>query len=198
MTTITAIALPGSPLLAYIVLAALVGSESSGIPLPGETTLFLGAFAAQDGKLSIVIVIAVAAGAAIVGDNLGYLAGRRYGRRLLERPGRFEEHRRRALERGETFFARHGSKAVFFGRWVAALRVWAAWIAGITHLPWPVFLVWNALGGILWATTIGLVGYLAGHTAEKIVQKAGYGALAVAVLGAVAAYVVIHRRSSRG
>jgi membrane protein DedA with SNARE-associated domain len=197
--TTFAIALPGSPLLAYLVLGALVGCESSGVPLPGETALFLGSFAAQDGQLSIVIVIAVAATAAIVGDNIGYLIGRTFGRRILTREGgRFEEHRRVALERGERVFARHGSKAVFFGRWITGLRVWASWIAGMTHLPWRRFLVWNALGGICWATTVGIVGYVAGHAAEKVVEKAGVGALVAAVASAFIAYVVIRRRSRLG
>src|SRR5436305_413547 len=170
--TTFAIALPGSPLLAYVVLGVIVGVESSGVPVPGETTLFLGAFAAHEGQLSIVAVIAVAAAGAIVGDNLGYLFGRRLGRQFLERPGRFEKHRREALERGDEFFEHHGSKAVFLGRWITGLRVWASWLAGITHLPWPRFLFWNALGGICWATTVGLAGYFAGHAADAHVHEA--------------------------
>jgi membrane protein DedA with SNARE-associated domain len=195
--TTFAIALPGSPALAYVVLALIVGSESSGIPLPGETTLFLGAFAAHDGKLSIVLVIAVAAAGAIIGDNLGYLFGRRLGRDFLERPGRFEKHRREALVRGDEFFARHGSKAVFLGRWITGLRVWASWLAGITHLPWLTFLFWNALGGICWATSVGLAGYFAGHAAEKLIQRVGLVALIAFVVGAAAGYLLYRRRRAR-
>jgi membrane-associated protein len=194
LTVTLAIALPVSPVLAYLALGALVGLESSGIPLPGETALFAGAVLAHDGKLSIVAVIAVAAVAAIAGDNCGYLIGRRLGRSALERPGAFEEHRRAALRRGDAFFRRHGSKAVFLGRWITGLRVWASWMAGMTHLPWPRFVLFNALGGICWATSVGLAGYFAGHAAEAIVQRAGYVALGAAVAAAVIAYVVIRRR----
>jgi membrane protein DedA with SNARE-associated domain len=192
-----AIALPGSGLLAYLVIGALVGLESSGIPLPGETALFAGSLLAHSGDLEIAPVIAVAAAAAIIGDNLGYLLGRKLGRRFLERPGRFERHRRTALERGERFFDAHGAKAVFLGRWVTGLRVWASWLAGMTHLPWRKFLLWNALGGIAWAITIGLAGYFAGHAAEQLVKTVGVGAaIAVVVLG-VAAYVFLHVRRHR-
>lgn len=178
-------------------LAALVGLESSGIPLPGETALFAAALLAHDGKLSIVVVIAVAATAAIVGDNGGYLLGRRFGRRALERPGPFESHRRDALERGERFFDRHGAKAVFLGRWVTGLRVWASWLAGMTHLPWRTFVVYNALGGIAWATTVGLAGYYAGHAAEKLVERLGLVAAALVVVGVLVALVVVRLRRRR-
>ena len=192
-----AIALPGSALLAYATIGALVGLESSGIPLPGETALFAGSLLAHDGKLSIAVVIAVAATAAIIGDNGGYLLGRKLGRRFLERPGRFEHHRRTALERGEKFFSDHGAKAVFLGRWVTGLRVWASWLAGMTHLPWKTFLVYNALGGICWAITVGLAGYFAGHVAEEIVQKAGIGAAIVVVVGAFGVYMFFKLRRRR-
>jgi membrane protein DedA with SNARE-associated domain len=191
-----AIALPGSALLAYLVLAALVGFESSGVPLPGETALFAGALLAHGGELSIVLVIAVAATAAVAGDNGGYLIGRRLGRRALERSGPFERHRREALQRGDRFFARHGAKAVFLGRWITGLRIWASWLAGITRLPWPKFLLYNALGGICWAISVGLAGYYAGHAAETIVTRAGVAA-AVVVCAAVVGVIVLRLRRRR-
>jgi membrane protein DedA with SNARE-associated domain len=141
------------------VLGLLVGAESMGIPLPGETALITTAIVASQGKLPIEGVIAVAAAGAIIGDNIGFFfIGRKGGRRLLERPGLFEKERRRALELGDPFFERHGSKAVFFGRWIAGLRTWASWLAGASEMHWRTFLVWNAAGGILWATTVGLAG----------------------------------------
>ena len=189
-----AIALPGAPILAYAVLAALVGLESAGIPLPGETALFAGALLAHDGELSIALVIAVAACAAIVGDNCGYLIGRRLGRRALTRSGPFEEHRRAALRRADGFFERHGAKAVFLGRWITGLRVWASWFAGMTHLPWRRFLVYNALGGICWATSVGLAGYFAGHAAEKVVERVGVAAAIAFVLAAVVGFAAVRLR----
>ncbi len=178
--------------LGYLVLAALVGAESTGVPVPGETALIAAGLLANQGRFHISLVIIVAAVAAIVGDNIGYLIGRTGGRKLLERPGFLEHHRQRVLEKGEPFFERHGPKAVFLGRWVAGLRIAAAWLAGINRMRWPVFLFWNALGGIAWATSVGLAAYYLGPAAEHILKVAGLAGIAVAVLGA-AGYLLWHR-----
>src|SRR5919199_4271620 len=114
----------------YVALALLVGGESAGVPLPGETALITAGILASRGHLSLPLVIAVAAAAAIVGDNVGYVIGRRGGRWLLTRPGRWHDERLALVERGERFFARHGGKTVFFGRWLPVLRITAAWLAG--------------------------------------------------------------------
>jgi membrane protein DedA with SNARE-associated domain len=170
---------------AYLLLGLLVGGESAGIPLPGETALITGAVLASQDKLSLPIVIGVAALAAIVGDNIGFYLGRHGARRLLSRPGRFEERRQAFLRRGEAFFQRHGGKTVFFGRWLPFLRVTAAWLAGAHHMSWPRFLAWNAAGGILWAITVGVFAYLAGNLAVRILHDAGYAVLALVALGLV-------------
>ena len=181
---------------AYLLLGLLVGGESAGIPLPGETALITGAVLASQHKLSLPIVIGVAALAAIVGDNIGFYLGRHGARRLLSRPGRFEERRQAFLRRGEAFFQRHGGKTVFFGRWLPFLRVTAAWLAGAHHMSWPRFLAWNAAGGILWAITVGVFAYLAGNLAVRILHDAGYVALAVVALGLVGlAFWYVFRRS---
>jgi membrane protein DedA with SNARE-associated domain len=189
------IAIPSN--LGYLALALLVGAESMGVPLPGETALITAAILSRDGSLQIEVVIAIAATAAIVGDNLGYLIGRRFGRGLLTRPGRWEAKRRNALVAGEAFFTRHGAKAVFLGRFVAALRIWAAWIAGMTHMPWRSFLLWNALGGVVWAVTFGLVGYLAGEAVARVIERAGVAFAVVVVIAAGVAYLAIRRRAER-
>jgi membrane protein DedA with SNARE-associated domain len=186
-----------SPHLGYLVLAALVGAESIGIPVPGETALITAGVLAERGQLNIVLVIAVAAAGAIIGDNIGYLIGRRGGRALLLRPGPLEERRRKLLERGEPFFERHGPKAVFLGRWFTGLRIAAAWLAGINRMRWRVFMFWNALGGVAWATTVGLAAYLLGPTAEKIFKAIGLGGLAVVLVLAVGFLVWRHWRGSR-
>ncbi len=183
--------------MGYPVLGLLVGLESAGIPLPGETALIAAAALAKHGGLEIEIVIAVAAAAAIIGDSLGYAVSRRYGRRLLTRPGRTQARRMDVLARGEAFFDRHGPKAVFFGRWITGLRVWASWLAGITHMPYRQFLMWNALGGITWAITVGIVGYLVGTAAEEIVEKAGLGAAILVAVVVVGALVFFHVRRGR-
>src|SRR5277367_1190381 len=102
----------------YPLLFLLVMGESSGVPIPGETALIAAAVLASEGKLQIGVVIALAAAAAIVGDNIGYLIGRKGGRWLLERPGSFYRQRQEVLRVGEPFFERHGPKAVFLGRFV--------------------------------------------------------------------------------
>lgn len=184
-----------SPQIAYLVLFALVGAESTGVPVPGETALIAAGVLAHDGRLHIEYVIALAALAAIMGDNLGYLIGRTGGRRLLERPGPFERHRREVLTRGEPFFARHGPKAVFLGRWVAGLRIAASWLAGINRMHWPVFLFWNALGGVAWATSVGLVAYFVGPAAETALKRVGLVGAGLTVLLVVA--LVLRRRRRR-
>ncbi|MEA2295549.1 MAG: hypothetical protein QOE86_3188 [Solirubrobacteraceae bacterium] len=171
--------------LGYLVLFALVAAESTGVPLPGETALIAAGVVAHQGQLQIQFVIAAAAAAAILGDNLGYVIGRTGGRRLLEKPGFLERHRRGILRRGEPFFAKHGPKAVFLGRWVAGLRIAAAWLAGITRMPWPVFAFWNALGGIAWATSVGLLAYYLGSTAGTIIKDIGVGGVALAAVAIV-------------
>lgn len=183
--------------LAYPVLFALVGAESTGVPVPGETALIAAGVLAHDGRLNIAYVIALAALAAIMGDNLGYLIGRTGGRRLLERPGLLERHRREILTRGEPFFARHGPKAVFLGRWVAGLRIAASWLAGINRMDWPVFLFWNALGGVAWATSVGLVAYLVGPAAEAALKRVGLIGAGIAVLAVVVLLVRRYRRRRR-
>jgi membrane protein DedA with SNARE-associated domain len=102
-----------------------------------------------------------------------------------------EKHRRQILDKGEPFFAKHGPKAVFLGRWVAGLRIAAAWLAGINRMHWPVFLFWNALGGIAWATSVGLLAYVLGPTAERLFKYVGIVGIGAAVL--VAAGLLLWR-----
>jgi membrane-associated protein len=173
------------PLLVYVALFAIVAGESSGLPVPGETSLIACAIlASQHQGISIEIVIAVAALGAIIGDNVGYVLGRRAGRHLLTREGRWMEKRRLFLVRGEAFFERHGSRAVFLARWMPGLRVVGSWLAGAHHMPWRTFLLWNALGGIAWATSIGLAAYLLGHVAATIFRT--FGLVGLAIVAAVA------------
>jgi membrane protein DedA with SNARE-associated domain len=185
-------------LLSYglVLLFALIAAESAGVPLPGETALIAAAILAERGHYSIVAVIAVAACAAIIGDNVGYWIGRTGGRALLERWGPVRRYAERALPPGERFFRRHGGKTVFIGRFVAVLRVTAAWLAGITHMPWWRFFLWNAAGGIVWATGVGLLAYYFGKAAADAVQTYGIYAL-VAILAGLAIVFVVMRLVKR-
>ncbi len=180
----------------YPILGLLVMAESGGVPLPGETAVIVGGVLASQGKLQIELVIAVAAVAAIVGDNIGYQIGRGGGRWLLERPGPFHSHRLKVLEMGEPFFERHGPKAVFFGRFILGLRTWASWLAGANHMRWRTFFMWNALGGICWATGVGLIAYYVGQSASNTIAAFGiYGLVAVVV--ALAGAFTLHLRHRR-
>ncbi|HTQ69364.1 MAG TPA: DedA family protein [Solirubrobacteraceae bacterium] len=178
----------------YPLLFVLVMAESSGMPIPGETALIAASVLASQDTLQIELVIAIAAAAAIVGDNIGYLIGRKGGRWLLERPGPLHYQRLQVLATGQPFFERHGPKAVFFGRFVLGLRVWASWLAGATNMPWRSFLLWNALGGITWAVVIGTIAYLLGNSASSALETFGVWGL-VAVIIAIAAFVVWHLRT---
>ena len=148
-------------------LAALVGGESAGIPLPGETALITAGVLASQGRLSLPLVIAAAAAGAIIGDNFGYLLGRKGARRLLERPGRLEGSAGPSSAEARRSSRGHGGKTVFLGRWLPFLRITAAWLAGANRMHWPKFLAWNAAGGIAWAVSIGLLGYFAGRRCSR-------------------------------
>jgi membrane protein DedA with SNARE-associated domain len=180
-----------------VALFVLVMLESGGLPVPGETALVAAAIFASQGRLQLWEVVAVAALAAIVGDNLGYWIGRTGGRGLLERFGPFRRWTERWLPWSERFFHRHGAKTVFIGRFFSVLRVTAAWLAGVAHMKWWRFLIWNAAGGILWAILIGLVAYYAGQAAVDALSKYGLigGIVLVALLaGGFAAIHVWKRR----
>jgi membrane protein DedA with SNARE-associated domain len=168
----------------------LIAIESAGIPLPGETALVAAGVLASRGDMNIVAVIAVAATGAILGDNVGYLAGRLGGRKLLQRWAPLERHASRVLPWSERFFDRHGPKTVFLGRFIAVLRVTAAWLAGISRMRWWVFFLWNAAGGVCWAVAVGLVAYYAGRAAGEAIGR--YGLIAggaIVVLLVIGAFV---------
>jgi membrane protein DedA with SNARE-associated domain len=178
------------------VLPAIIGLESMGIPSPGETALVLAAVLASQGHLNIVLVIVIGCASAIVGDNLGYLLGRRFGREVLAGPGPFRHRRVEVIAAGDRFFAKHGPKAVFLARWIALVRFAAAWLAGINRMPFRQFFFWNALGGITWGITFGLVGYFAGSAAANAITTFGiYGLIALVVL--IIALLVLSRVRER-
>lgn len=179
----------------YPTLVLLVMLESGGVPVPGETALITGGVLAGHHHLQIELVITCAGSAAIIGDNAGYLIGRNGGRWLLQRPGPFARHRARVLEAGEPFFAHHGPKAVFLGRWILGLRTWASWLAGATQMPWRSFSLWNAAGGISWATTIGLAAYYAGQTATGTIAL--FGAMGLTSMLGAPALLLAHQRRRR-
>ena len=179
------------------ILFFLIAMESAGIPLPGETALAAAGVLASRGDMSIAAVISVAAVAAIIGDNVGYWVGRVGGRKLLQKSSLVDRHASRVLPWSERFFQRHGGKTIFLARFIAVLRVTAAWIAGISRMHWWQFFLWNAAGGIAWAIAVGLVAYYAGEAAAAAIARYGLIAgAAIFVLLVVGAFVVrfIRRR----
>lgn len=182
----------------YWAVAVFVAIESTGIPFPGETMLLVAAiYAGTTHHLSIILVILAAAGGAIAGDNLGFWVGHEGGYRLLRRYGRFihlDEHK---LKLGQYLFLKHGGKVVFFGRFIAVLRAWAAFLAGTNRMRWPSFLLFNALGGIIWATLYGLGGYLLGNNVHRLAGPIGTSTLVLALLVIIVCIVLLRRNEQQ-
>lgn len=181
----------------YLAVFLLVGLESLGIPLPGETALVTAAAFAASGRLSIFWVVMIAAVAAIVGDNGGYWIGRKGGMPLILRCGHFVHLDEKKLQRAHTFFEHHGSKTVFLGRFVALLRTWTALLAGVAQMPYGIFTLYNALGGIAWSVLFGTVGYAFGRNLPRLERYIGRASLAAALLATlVATFFIAWRWSS--
>jgi membrane protein DedA with SNARE-associated domain len=182
----------------YAAVFLIVGAESVGIPVPGETTLTLAAlYAGSTHRLSIVGVIAAAAAGAIIGDNIGYLLGRSGGYPLLRRYGhyvRINEHR---VKIGRYLFDRHGGKVVFFGRFISILRTYAAFLAGTMKMAWRRFLVFNAAGGIVWALVFGLGFYYFASVLEALRAPLDIAIGVAAVLAFVGVLVLVRRREKQ-
>jgi membrane protein DedA with SNARE-associated domain len=191
---LTLFALIGTSASLGYLLPAIIGLESMGIPSPGETALIAAAVLASQGKLQIEFVILIGIASAIIGDNIGYALGRKFGRSVLETKGPFHQHRKMVIDAGDRFFAKHGGKAVFFARWVALVRVAAAWLAGINHMPFKQFFFWNALGAITWGITFGLVGYFAGEAGAHLLSEFGIAGAVLLVVSAVVGFIWLRRR----
>ncbi len=187
------------PALAYLIVGAIIAVESMGIPLPGEIALVSAALLAASGTIDIWWVAAAASAGAIIGDSIGYAVGRRGGRPLLERLGRrFPKHLGPdQLARAERTFDRYGVWAIFFGRFIALLRVLAGPLAGALRVPYPRFLAANAAGGIVWAGGTSLAIYSIGQAAERWLASFSWVALVVAVLCGVGTTLFMRSRAKK-
>ena len=189
----------------YLAVALFVMIESAGIPFPGETMLLLASFyAAVSHQLQIPLVIACAAIGAIIGDNIGYYIGRTGGRAFVMRFGKYVFIKPEHLDRAEQYFAKHGDKTVFFGRFIAVLRAWAAFLAGVNHMHWRTFLIYNAAGGIVWATIFGTLGYVAGRffhdnfaQVERLATTIGWIGTGLIVIAVLAVLIVFRVRKHK-
>lgn len=182
----------------YWAVFLFVAVESMGVPVPGETTLMVASiYAGTTHRLSILLVVLAAAGGAILGDNLGFLAGREGGQRLLHRYGKYVRLDERKLRLGEYLFQRHGGKVVFFGRFVAILRMWAAFLAGANRMSWTRFLAFNAAGGSLWAVLMGLGAYAFGDAVVRLGGRIGLAAGLATLAITIAVSITLRRKEHR-
>ena len=176
----------------------LIGLEAMGLPLPGESLIIAAAvYCATTGKLHIAGVIAAAIAGAIMGDNFGYLIGRWAGFPLLRRYGRHVGLNDRRLTLGRYLFQTQGGKVVFVGRFLAILRTFVALLAGANHMGWKTFLLWNAVGGVAWATLYGVGAYLLGNAMSRLEGPVGIGLGVVAAIVVIVAIFVLRRNETR-
>ena len=172
----------------------IVGLESMGIPLPGETTLVTAAlYAGTTGRLSIASVLIPAAAGAIIGDNIGFWIGRNVGYRWIVRHQSAFRLTPRRLKLGQYLFRRHGGKVVFFGRFVAVLRAFAALLAGVNRMPWQRFLLFNMLGAVIWTAAYGGGAYVFGDRLGNVLGKTGVW-LSIAAAAVVVAGILLARK----
>jgi len=182
----------------YVAVFFFIGIESTGIPFPGETMLITASiYAGHTHRLNIILVIAAAAAGAIIGDNVGYAVGRWGGYRLLRRYGKYIRLHEKRLKLGQYLFLQHGGKVVFFGRFVSILRTYAAFLAGTNRMPWWRFLVFNAAGGIVWATVFGTGAYVLGTQIHNLTRTATIVGAILAVIAFVAFFVFLRRNEAR-
>lgn len=187
------------PILVYLMVGLVIGVESLGVPLPGEIVLMSAALLSSQGHVSPWLVGVAAIIGAVGGDSIGYSIGHRGGQPLLDRLGRrFPKHFSPGhVATAERSFQRWGMWAVFFGRFVALLRIFAGPLAGVLKMPYWKFLIANALGGIVWAGGTTAVIYYVGVVAEPWLKRFGYFGLAAAVLFGIGSFLFVKRRVAK-
>lgn len=185
----------------YWTVAIALLLENAGIPVPGETILLFASFLAySERELHLPVIIIVATAACTLGDNLGYLIGRRGGRRLLARYQHIFRIRDKTIARGERLFARYGSLTIFFARFVFGMRIIAGPLAGVLHMEWKRFVVFNFLGAVVWVTVITCVGYFFGSQWEALLRVMHRINVGIAAAVGVVALLLWwrHRRRRQG
>ena len=179
----------------YAVVFVGVFLENTGLPVPGETALLAGAALAHFGRLALAWVIVTAVGAAILGDNLGFLIGRRFGRRLIERYGAHVGLTRARLDEFDRFFLRHGGRTIFIARFITGLRVFGALLAGASGLRWTTFLFYNAAGAVAWSIAVAAAGYSLAYSWDTLERWIGRtGLIGLAIVAALVAVAFLRSR----
>jgi len=187
---------PWAALLVVFALPALEASAFVGVLVPGEVAVLLGGVLASQGKVSLVAVLAAAVLGAVIGDQVGYLIGARWGQQLLLRlPDRLVDDAK--LAAGQAAIRRLGAKAVIAGRWTASLRALVPGLCGMARMPYRRFAVANVIGGSLWAVAVAVVGYVAGDSWRSVQSALGTASLAAAALVVLALLAVLLLRRQR-
>ncbi len=182
----------------YWAVFLVVMLESVGVPLPGESALLLAAvYAGATGHLAIAYVIAAAFAGAVIGGGCGYWIGRHVGTRLLERYGRFVGLTPNRLLLGQYLFERHGGKIVFFGRFIAVLRIFAALLAGLNKYSWQRFLVFNSAASAVWAIVMGGSAYLFGDAMTRVSGPLGIAGLVLVVGGILVFWLLLRQQEKK-
>jgi membrane protein DedA with SNARE-associated domain len=182
----------------YWAVFGVIALESMGVPLPGESALIAAAvYAGTTHALAWPLVVAAASAGAILGDNAGYWIGREAGLRLLLRFGPWVGLDQSRIKLGQYLFLRRGGSIVFFGRFVALLRTFAALLAGASRMGWSRFLLYNAAGGICWAALYGCGGFFLGHEIRRITGPLGWVAVGLAAVLAFAGIWFLRRNMGR-
>ena len=182
----------------YGLILVMVMLESLGLPLPGEATLITASiYAGATHDLALTGIIAAAVSGAVIGDNIGFWIGEKVGSRLLIRVGPSLGITPAKVKLGQYLFMKHGGKVVFFGRFVAVLRVLAAFLAGANKMPWPRFFVFNVAGGIVWATLYACAAYALGTRVHALAGPAGFASLLLAAAFLVWLFVFMRRNEAR-
>ncbi len=177
----------------YLAVFLIIAGESMGFLLPGETILISASiYAGTTHRLNIFFVIIAAVLGAVIGDNLGYLIGRWGGFKLLRRFGKYLKIDDKIIKVGQYLFMLHGGKIVFFGRFVSFLRAWAAFLAGVNRMHWKKFLIFNAAGGIFWASYYGTLGYLFGKHVHQFSRPIRITFFILGMLFVVASFLYVH------
>ncbi|POH72497.1 DedA family protein [Arthrobacter glacialis] len=200
MNAVIGTVLQVTPVVAYLLVTLLVFAEDAlfiGFILPGETAAILGGVLASQRSLNLWLITVLVVLAAIIGDTVGYEVGRRYGPRLLDL--KLLRKRRQKLDDARDFLARRGGTAVFLGRFTAFFRAVMPALAGLSHMPYRRFLIFNAAGGIIWGTAAVLLGYFAGNAylalAKSIGHTVTFSFLGIAILGLITWHIRKQRKA---
>jgi membrane protein DedA with SNARE-associated domain len=178
--------------------AAIVGLECLGIPLPGETALLAAAvYAGTKHDLNIVSVILVAAGAAIVGRTIGYFIGHSFGHWVLLRYGSYVRMTEARIKLGQYLFLRHGGKIVFIAQFIPVLRTFAGLFAGANYMPWRQFMLANTVGSMIWAVSYGYGAYALGRGFERLEGPLVIFFALATVIAFVAGAIFVHRHEAQ-